>query len=209
MARTPRIYIASSWRNIYQPRVCDVAREHGFEVYDFRNPEPGNSGFRWSEIDGGWKSWTFEEYREALRHPVAQRGFDLDMNALRSADACLLVMPSGRSAALELGWACGQGLPAAVLYPTDLKHPTTEEALHLFGHHLINYDPCPGCGYVQPGCLLPGKLARDFEPELMVKMAVPGGVLIGLTELRQWLENTHRFVSEVDDLAGKVRVDRV
>jgi hypothetical protein len=34
-----KIYLASSWRNTYQPDVLAQLREQ-FEVYDFRNPAP-------------------------------------------------------------------------------------------------------------------------------------------------------------------------
>lgn len=42
-----KIYVASSWRNPYQPTVVEKLRECGHEVYDFRNP-PKRKGFAWS-----------------------------------------------------------------------------------------------------------------------------------------------------------------
>ena len=33
-----RIYVASSWRNLYQPTVVTALRQEGYEVYDFRYP---------------------------------------------------------------------------------------------------------------------------------------------------------------------------
>jgi len=33
-----KIYVASSWRNDYYPKVVAKLREAGHEVYDFRNP---------------------------------------------------------------------------------------------------------------------------------------------------------------------------
>ncbi|MFL5350123.1 MAG: hypothetical protein ACJ8AT_35550 [Hyalangium sp.] len=111
-----RIYVASSWRNeARQQEVVRILRAAGHEVYDFRNPAPGNTGFSWREVHPGWESWTPEEYREALSHPVAERGFSYDMNALRACDACVLVGPCGRSAHLELGWAVGAGKFTVVL----------------------------------------------------------------------------------------------
>lgn len=103
------IYVASSWRNIDQPVIVALLRDFGHTVYDFREPAEGVSGFSWSEIDPGWKSWTPEDYRSALRHPIAQRGYGFDVNALQACDACVLVLPSGRSASWELGYAMGQG----------------------------------------------------------------------------------------------------
>lgn len=112
-----RIYVASSWRNEYQPAVVRVLREAGFMVYDFKNPTVGydnpvagvERGFAWSEIDPDWQSWTGDAYREALAHPTAERGFQSDFQAMQWADTCVLVLPSGRSAHTEAGWMAGTG----------------------------------------------------------------------------------------------------
>lgn len=109
-----RIYVASSWRNEYQPDVVDALRAHDFEVYDFKNPTVGYHnpdglphGFQWSEIDPNWQAWTPQEYREALMHPLSEQGFKSDADAMRWADTCVLVLPSGRSAHIEAGWMAG------------------------------------------------------------------------------------------------------
>jgi hypothetical protein len=102
-----KIYVASSWRNERQPEVVEQLRAAGHGVYDFRHPAPGNDGFHWSEIDPDWKGWTPEQFIEALDHPVAEAGFGHDWNAMRWADACVLVMPCGRSAHLEAGYFVG------------------------------------------------------------------------------------------------------
>lgn len=98
-----KIYVASSWRNNYQPDVVNVLRDQGHDVYDFKNPTP-NTGFSWKTIDPNWINWTVSEYAAALEHPLAQQGFDSDMRALRAADLCILVLPSGRSASWEYGY---------------------------------------------------------------------------------------------------------
>lgn len=113
--RWRRIYVASSWRNDRQPAVVEALRKCGHMVYDFKNPRPGDNGFHWTEIDGGWQSWTPEQYRDALDHPVAKRGFASDFDAMKWADTFVLVLPCGRSAHLELGWACGQGKQTLIL----------------------------------------------------------------------------------------------
>lgn len=114
-----KIYIASSWRNDFQPLVCAELREDGHEVYDFRHPVPGNDGFQWRAIDpdGDWQRWSIPEYLRALNHPIADLGFSLDMTALRAADLCVMVMPCGMSASLETGYAIGAGKPTAVYVP--------------------------------------------------------------------------------------------
>ena len=107
-----KVYVASSWRNPHQPGVVYELRKLGYEVYDFCNPK---SSFHWSQIDPNWEQWTSEQYREALDHPLAVRGFQSDFAALQWADVCVLVLPSGRSSHLEAGIAVGAGKPLAIL----------------------------------------------------------------------------------------------
>lgn len=109
-----RIYVASSWRNLHQPMIVDLLRDHGHEVYDFRNP-PHNTGFGWHQI-GLSLPCSAEDYRKALlTHPRAAQGFMSDFAAMRWADTCLLVLPCGRSAHLEFGWMAGAGKRTLIL----------------------------------------------------------------------------------------------
>jgi hypothetical protein len=106
------VYVASSWRNEQQPAVVAALRTAGHEVYDFRDPV---SAFHWADIDPLWKDWSPWQFREALKHPLARRGFNKDFEALEQADVCVLVQPCGISAHLELGWAVAAGLRTIVL----------------------------------------------------------------------------------------------
>lgn len=109
-----RIYVASSWRNEYQPVIVSMLRTAGHEVYDFPNP-PHSTGFKWSDI-GLDLPCSAEDYRAALlTHPRAAQGFMADFAAMRWADTCLLVLPCGRSAHLELGWMAGAGKRTLIL----------------------------------------------------------------------------------------------
>ncbi len=110
-----KVYLASSWRNEAQPGVLADLKDAGHEVYDFRNPEPGDNGFSWRDIEPDWKGWDPAKFRDALQHPIAQHGFGLDMRALEWSEACVLLLPCGRSAHLELGWAVGAGRKTAVI----------------------------------------------------------------------------------------------
>ena len=111
----PKIYVASSWRCEHQQKVVTALRKEGYDVYDFRNPAPGNNGFHWSDIDQEWKGWDPNEFRMALKHKVAVDGYLRDFDALAEADATVLVMPCGRSAHLELGYAAGADQITGVL----------------------------------------------------------------------------------------------
>jgi hypothetical protein len=105
----------------------------GHEVYDFRNPAPGDKGFAWSEIDPNWLNWTPEEFCAALRHPVAQDGFAKDAQALARCRVCVLVLPCGRSAHLEAGWAAGSGKPVFFL----MLEPNEPELMYLLGTKIL------------------------------------------------------------------------
>lgn len=126
------IYVASSWRNRHQPVVVTALRAAGHEVYDFRHPAPGNEGFSWSDIDPEWRQWSPQAYREALTHPIARAGFKLDFDAMKAADTCVLVLPSGRSASWEFGWCCGQGKRGVVYMP----EPCEPELMYL-GNEIV------------------------------------------------------------------------
>lgn len=132
------IYVASSWRNTFQQSVVHTLRAAKFDVYDFRNP-PNGHGFQWREV--AWHDIDFlqgnqdvdaNQYLEALEHPRAVEGFHADFNAMKAADTFVLVLPCGRSAHLELGWAVGAGKKTAVL----LDDPVTPELMYLMVDHL-------------------------------------------------------------------------
>ena len=130
-----KIYVASSWRNPYFADVVSLLRSAGHEVYDFRNPPHGGHGFKWAEIApdmgvgaaacagsaagavGAATEWTFDQYRQGLKHPKAERQFAADLEAMLWADTCVLVLPCGRSAHTEAGWFSGRGLKTIAYIP--------------------------------------------------------------------------------------------
>ncbi len=117
-----RIYVASSWRNKFYPDVVKRLREEGHEVYDFRNPPHGGHGFRWTEIDAKALEWSFNQYSEGLHHPLAERQFAADLEAMEWADTCVLVLPCGRSAHTEAGWFAGAG-KRVIAYIPEMVEP--------------------------------------------------------------------------------------
>ncbi len=135
-----KIYVASSWRNPTQPIVVDCLRRDGHQVYDFRNPA-GGTGFSWAEVKaslapcvpGKGSDWQrVDDYLEMVNHPRAVAGFASDFDAMQWADACVLVLPCGKSAHLELGWAVGAGKRTAVL----LEDPVEPELMYRMVDHL-------------------------------------------------------------------------
>ena len=131
-----KIYVASSWRNERQPILVGMLRAAGHEVYDFRNPDIGNKGFHWSEIDKHWKNWSPEEYRDGLCHPLAESGFECAIDAMEWADTFIGLQPFGRSASLELGWAAGKGKRTILL----LDNGEPELMVKMLDHICCTYD---------------------------------------------------------------------
>jgi hypothetical protein len=123
------IYVASSWRNLMQQAVVLTLDAAGFAVYDFKNP-PNNTGFHWSEVGlpntiGARANDEVEidKYLKALEDPRSIEGFKSDFDAMKAADIFVLVLPCGRSAHLELGWAVGAGKRTCIYAPEESLTP--------------------------------------------------------------------------------------
>ncbi len=116
-----KIYVASSWRNPVQQTVVAELRKDGHEVYDYKN-NPGV--FRWEDIEENYLAWSYNpsNFIKGLAHPLAQKGFDCDMNALIEAHAVVYVMPCGPSASMEFGYAVAAN-KLTIVYITALKDP--------------------------------------------------------------------------------------
>ncbi len=91
------IYVASSWRNPYQPDVVAALQsadcDPGFDPYDFRDV---NAGFHWRDIDPLWESWTLAQYRAALENDRAIHGFNNDKEHIDACDGLVVVLTRGR-----------------------------------------------------------------------------------------------------------------
>lgn len=133
------IYVASSWRNPIQQHIVGLLRAEGHSVYDFRNPAPGQHGFHWSEVNPAYGEWNPKTFIRDLYsgHPSIERGFSLDRNALDLCDTCVLVLPCGRSAHLEAGYAIGQGKPTITYLHPDKFEP---ELMYLLGRRCVEND---------------------------------------------------------------------
>lgn len=140
-AHQRKIYVASSWRNDQQPLIVDGLRALGHTVYDFRNPAPNNKGFAWRDCGGeaakegpGSGAKTVATYVEAIQSDRASEGFRFDKEALDWADTCIMVLPCGRSAHLEAGYACGQNKHVIWVLSEDKFEP---ELMYLLGNDFV------------------------------------------------------------------------
>jgi hypothetical protein len=134
-----KIYVASSWRNGIYNRMLLRLRDSGHEVYDFRNPSPGNYGFHWPSSvpkDGIVSGYAL---KDELGRKNAYNAFLVDKMALDYCDTVVMILPCGNSAHLELGYAIGQRKDTVILfldtnrielmYALAYKIVLTEEAL--------------------------------------------------------------------------------
>ena len=109
------VYLIGSLRN---PKVTEVAseiRKLGFDVFD-----------DWMAAgpiaDDAWRDYEKargHSYEEALAGIAAKHVFEFDLFHLDRSDIVVLLMPSGKSAHLELGYSIGKGKPGFVLFDTE------------------------------------------------------------------------------------------
>lgn len=120
-----KVYVASSWRNGFYAQVRDILRDAGHEVWDWRNPPTGGSGFSWQQV--GQSDYKHGDkispsaWRAMLQHPIAQAGFASDLAGMSWCDVGVLLHPCGRSAHLKAGWLAGRGKKVHVLAPESVE----------------------------------------------------------------------------------------
>lgn len=147
-----KIYVASSWHNIYYPCIINILKNLEFNLYDFRNPNERNNGFHWCDIDVNWKEWSTIQYIESLKHSKAELGFKDDFLAMLSADICILVLPSGKSSHLESGFFCGHPDKKLIILMLEKQEPelmykladyicvSIKELIQVLNNEVLNYD---------------------------------------------------------------------
>ena len=106
-----KLYIGGSLRNPAVLTIAQAVKESGIEVFaDWACAGP--------HADDAWRDYEKAmgyTYIEALCRPAARNVFDFDKRHLDASDAFLLVLPSGRSAHMELGYMVGKGKRTCVL----------------------------------------------------------------------------------------------
>ena len=114
-----KIYLAGSWRNAKTILLIrDILKGNGHEVDCFASESDGRTSFNWSELVRSLGCTTQEEAEKKLKEMDAidllkfdrvVTAFQEDKKWLDWCDTCILILPSGRSAHLEAGYAKGQG----------------------------------------------------------------------------------------------------
>ena len=107
------LYLIGSLRDTRIPNLASDLRDAGHDVIDdwyAAGPEADDIWQRYEESRG-------HTLPEGLRGIHAQAVFRSDRDQLNRADGGVLVLPSGKSGHLELGYLIGQGKPGYVLMP--------------------------------------------------------------------------------------------
>lgn len=121
-----RIYLASSWRNDELVMVVyRLLRQYGFDVDAFCNQPGGRVGFNIADcLAAAGHSLDEVDAITALRHPAVAEQFRIafreDKKWLDWCNCVIMLMPCGRSAHLEAGYAKGQGKLFYIYWMTEM-----------------------------------------------------------------------------------------
>lgn len=109
------MYLIGSLRNPRVPEIAKAFRERGWDVFDdwYAAGEHADDAWRDYERARG------HDLPAALRGHAARHVFDYDKRHLDDCDIALLVLPTGRSGHLELGYKIGAGYPGYILLDGD------------------------------------------------------------------------------------------
>lgn len=105
------VYLIGSLRNPVVPETANKLRVAGYEVFDDWYAAGEEADDKWRDYEKG----RGHSYIEALRGHAAGHVFEYDKEHLTRAEHVILVLPGGRSAHLELGWAIGRGKRSYVI----------------------------------------------------------------------------------------------
>lgn len=109
--------------------MVEALRAAGHLVHDWRQDD-----FSWQDIDPNYENWSSANYVAGLFEPVADRQFRANRAAIAAwCDTLVLILPCGRCAHAEFGFAAGQGKRTIILLnaehrgPPDLMHRFADE----------------------------------------------------------------------------------
>lgn len=121
----PKIYIGGALANPEIVRITKLLMAQGYDVFsEWYCPGP--------EADVNWLNYQKElgfSYREAMKRPAAQFIFNFDKHHIDEADVFVMMMPCGKSAHLELGYAIGSGKVGIIYLPEE---PDRADIMHNF-----------------------------------------------------------------------------
>ena len=139
-----KIYIASSWKNKEDVTLmAKFLKGQGHEVDNFTDDSQGRFIFSLEELenilanDRIINSSSHGRVIKAMNHEMSQRAFQEDKSMIEWADVLILLLPCGKSAHMELGYAKGIGKKIIIFSHNGF---TMDDFEVMYGFaHLITY----------------------------------------------------------------------
>lgn len=139
-----KVYIASSWKNKGGVRqLAQIVRAMDIECDDFTDPSQGRFVFSWTEITENELKLNAKNFME---DPRAQKAFKEDVSRIEEANVLILLLPCGKSAHMELGYAAGKGDKEIIIFAPLGFEPGEWEVMYGFAqfmtdnlHDLVEY----------------------------------------------------------------------
>lgn len=136
-----KIYLASSWKMKDTVLIIsEILRNSGHEVDAFCD-ETNRISFNWNELIEIMKNEGTDIQKitaiEMMQHWRVQEAFKEDKKWIDWADAVIMLMPCGRSAHLEAGYAVGSGKR---LYIIGGFEKGEFETMYGFAHEMYTYN---------------------------------------------------------------------
>lgn len=133
-----KIYIASSWKNHEIVRnLANLIRKGLLDVEcdDFTDPSQGRFVFSWTEITEDEMKLNAKNFLEDER---AQKAFQEDVSRIDWADVLIMILPCGKSAHMELGYAAGKGSKEIIVFSPCGFEPGEWEVMYGFAQLLTD-----------------------------------------------------------------------
>ena len=109
------IYIIGALKNLAVIDLANELQNLGFEAFaDWITPGPDADNYLLEY--GKKRGWSYEQI---LNSYAARHVFEFDKFHIDRCDAAVLLMPSGKSACLELGYVRGCGKPGYILFDEE------------------------------------------------------------------------------------------
>lgn len=124
------IYLIGSLRNPNVRELANQLRELSFDVFDDWHSAGPQADDIWQE----YEQQRGHSYLQALQNLPAQHAFGFDLKHLQRADIGVMLMPTGKSCHLELGYMLGQGKLGYVLFD---KEPERWDLMYRFATGLF------------------------------------------------------------------------
>lgn len=128
-----KVYIGGALANPEIVRLTRTLLENGYDAFS-EWYTPGK------EADVLWRDYEIAlgfDYRTALARPSAQNTFRFDRTNIEDSDVFIMLLPCGKSAHLELGYAAGRGIDTIIYMP---EQPERWDVMYNFAGAIVYND---------------------------------------------------------------------